>query len=172
MPRAGGIAEAIGYLAISASPLVVGTGLFILLFPFANPVALALPITALVNAVMALPFALRAIAPALARTESDFGRLASSLALTGRARLRVLILPRLRRSLGFAAGLSSALSMGDLGVIALFADAERGTLPLQIYRLMGSYRMQDAAGASLLLLICALGLFWLFDRGGRMNADA
>jgi len=170
--RLGGIAEAIGYLAIAASPLVVGTGLFILLYPITNPVALALPITALVNAVMALPFALRAIAPAVAQIEADFGRLASSLGLTGWARLRVLILPRLRRPLGFAAGLSAALSMGDLGVIALFADPDRATLPLQIYRLMASYRMQDAAAAAVLLLLCSLALFWLFDRGGRLNADA
>lgn len=170
--RLGSIAEAIGYLSIAASPLVVGTGLYILLFPITNPVALALPITALVNAVMALPFALRAIAPALAQIEADFGRLASSLGLTGWARIRVLILPRLRRPLGFAAGLSAALSMGDLGVIALFADPDRATLPLQIYRLMATYRMQDAAAAALLLLLCSLALFWLFDRGGRLNADA
>ena len=37
--------------------MVIGTGLFILLFPVADPVALALPVTALVNAVMAENFA-------------------------------------------------------------------------------------------------------------------
>lgn len=62
--------------------------------------------------------------------------------------------------------------MGDLGVIALFSDPERATLPLQMYRLMAAYRMDDAAGAALLLLILALAVFWLFDRGGRVNADA
>jgi len=170
--RRGAVVEAIGTLSIAASPLVVGTGLFILLFPLVNPVALALPITALVNAVMALPFALRAITPAHRQIEADFGRLAGSLGLTGWARLRLLILPRLRRPLGFAAGLSAALSMGDLGVIALFADPDAATLPLQLYRLMAAYRMQDAAAAALLLLICSLTLFWLFDHGGRLNADA
>ncbi|CAN0603225.1 unnamed protein product, partial [Ectocarpus sp. 12 AP-2014] len=37
--------EGAGLLAIAASPLVVGTGLFILIFPFARPEALALPVT-------------------------------------------------------------------------------------------------------------------------------
>ncbi len=166
------LVEALAYLSIAASPLVVGTGLFILLFPVTDPVALALPVTALVNAVMALPFALRAIAPAHARAEADFGRLADSLSLTGFARLRLLILPRLRRPLGFAAGLSAALSMGDLGVVALFADQSHATLPLQLYRLMAGYRMDQAAAAGLLLLICSLALFWVFDRGGRLDADA
>jgi thiamine transport system permease protein len=37
---------------------------------------------------------------------------------------------------------------------------------------MGAYRMEQAAGAALLLLILSFGLFWIFDRGGRANADA
>ena len=167
-----GALETVGYLAIAASPLVIGTGLFIMLFPFVNPTGLALPLTALVNAVMALPFALRILVPAVAQTEAQYGRLADSLGLVGRPRLRWLMFPRLRRPLGFAAGLVAAMSMGDLGVIALFAAPGDATLPLQLYRLMASYRMEAAAGAALLLLALALGLFWLFDRGGRMNAEA
>lgn len=167
----GGI-EALGYLGIAASPLVLGTGLFILVFPIADPARLALPVTALVNAILALPFALRILAPAAQAVEDAHGRLADSLGLRGWVRLRWLILPRLAGPLGFSAGLAAALSMGDLGVIALFANTETATLPLQIYRLMAAYRMEDAAAGSLLLLALSLGLFWLFDRGGRGFARA
>jgi thiamine transport system permease protein len=132
----------------------------------------ALPITALVNAVMSLPFALRVVGPALTQVEATHGRLADSLGLRGWGRLRWVILPRLRRPLGFAAGLAAALSMGDLGVIALFAGTQEATLPLAMYRLMGAYRMDAAAGTGLLLLGLSLTLFWLFDRGGRVDADA
>ena len=159
-------------LPLAASPLVIGTGLFILVNPLADPTALALPVTALVNAAMALPFALRALLPALRAIEATHGRLADALGMQGTARLRLLILPRLRRPLGFTLGLAAALSMGDLGVIAMFAGTGGATLPLQLYRLMGAYRMDDAAGAALLLLILSFGLFWLFDRGGRADADA
>ncbi|MAM63305.1 thiamine/thiamine pyrophosphate ABC transporter permease ThiP [Maritimibacter sp. UBA3975] len=164
--------DGIGSLTIAASPLVIGTGLFIILFPVTDPFALALPVTALVNALMSLPFALRALVPALGQVEADYGRLAGSLGMTGMARLRLLWLPRLRRPLGFTMGLSAALSMGDLGVIALFASPDTPTLPLQIYRLLSAYRMDDAAGAALVLLAISLALFWAFDRGGRVNADA
>jgi len=163
--------EAAGYLAVAVSPLVIGTGLFLLVFPIADPVALALPVTALVNAVMALPFAMRALVPAAVEAEARFGPLADSLGMTGVKRLRRLTLPRLRRPLGFAAALAGALSMGDLGVIALFADPEAGTLPLLLYRLMGSYRMDEAAGVALVLLALSLAVFWLLDRGGRVNAE-
>jgi thiamine transport system permease protein len=171
LPKASGWIEGAGLLAIAASPLVLGTGLFILIFPVADPARLALPVTALVNAVVTLPFALRVLVPACATIEADFGRLADSLGLTGWARMRLLILPRLRQPLGFSAGIAAALSMGDLGVIALFADAERATLPLQVYRLMGAYRMEAAGGASVLLLGLGFALFWGFDTWGRGRAE-
>ncbi|MCK0126622.1 thiamine/thiamine pyrophosphate ABC transporter permease ThiP [Gelidibacter sp. F2691] len=165
------LVESIGYLTIAASPLVIGTGLFIIVFPFVKPSDLALPITALVNAAMSLPFTLRALVPALTAIERDYGKLADGLGMTGMARLRHLWLPRLRRPMGFALGLAAALSMGDLGVIAMFADGSNATLPLQLYRLMTAYRMEDAAAAALLLLALSLALFWVFDKGGRVNAD-
>ena len=140
--------------------------------PVISPMVLALPVTALVNALMALPFAVRVLAPEMRAVEADYGRLADALGMTGWARMRWFLLPRLRRPLGFAAGLSAALSMGDLGVVALFASPDWATLPLQMYRLMGAYRMEAAAGAALILLALSLALFWLFDRGGRGDADA
>jgi thiamine transport system permease protein len=160
-----------GTLPLVASPLVLGTGLFPLLYPFAAPATLALPVTVAVNAGLALPFALRTLLPATRRLDADYSRLAASLGLFGFARLRLLTLPRLARPLGFAAGLSAALSMGDLGVIALFADPAQATLPLQLYALMGAYRMADAAAAASLLMALSFGLFWLFDRIGN-HADA
>lgn len=168
--RSGGV-EAIGLLGLSASPLMIGTGWFILINPVMSPSTIALPVTALVNALMALPFALRILVPRLRDTVQDFGRLGETLGLKGWLLWRWILLPRLRPQLGFAAGLTGALSVGDLGVITLFADQERATLPLQMYRLMGAYRMEAAAGAALLLLVLALGIFWICEKGGQMHAE-
>jgi len=166
----GALTESIGMLTLAASPLVMGTGLFILLNPWVDPVRLALPVTALVNALMALPFALRALVPAASEAEARFGRLADSLGLAGWPRFRVALLPRIGPALGFAAGLTAALSAGDLGVVTLFADPEAATLPLEMYRLMAAYRMEQAAGAALVLVALAFGLFAAFDRGGGRAA--
>lgn len=163
----GGWIEAAGMLPIIASPLVLGTGLYILLRGWLSPDMLALPVTVAINAIMALPFGLRALIPAARALRADYGRLADSLDLRGIARLRLLILPRLARPLGFAGGLAAALAMGDLGVITLFAT-ERPTLPLKLFQLMSSYRMEDAAACAVLLMGLSFALFWLFDRGGRL----
>ncbi|NIZ13472.1 thiamine/thiamine pyrophosphate ABC transporter permease ThiP [Phaeobacter sp. HF9A] len=166
------LGEVAGLLGLAASPLVIGTGLFLLIYPIAEPAALALPVTALVNMVMALPFALRILVPRMRQVMNQSARLALALDMRGPAVWRRVILPRCRAQIGFAAGLTAALSLGDLGVIALFADPEVATLPLQVYRLMGAYRMQTAQGAALLLFALSMGAFWLLDRGGRYHAEA
>jgi thiamine transport system permease protein len=169
-PRAARAVEAAAALALATPPLVIGLGIFVMLRGAVNPFALALPITGLVNAAMALPFALRLILPALRQGTASYGRLADQLGLRGLAWARHALWPMLRRPLGFAAGLAAALSAGDLGVIALFAPVDAPTLPLLVHQLMGAYRMEDAAGASLLLLALALGLFAVCDLWGRGGA--
>ena len=169
--HASGVFLGIGMLPMAASSLVVGTGLFIITFQFVAPSAIALPLTMLVNALFALPFVIRIIHPAIAQVQSNFDPLAHSMGLRGLSYLRLLIIPRTRRALGFAGGIAAALSMGDLGVIALFANEATTTLPLVMYRLMGAYRMDAAAGAGVLLLGLSFALFWLCDKWGRGFAD-
>ncbi|GHA56074.1 thiamine/thiamine pyrophosphate ABC transporter permease ThiP [Amylibacter ulvae] len=167
--RVSQIVEGLGFLTLAASPFVIGTGLFIIINPYVSPFAVALPVTALINAAMSLPFALRIILPAMTRAEDHYGTLGDSLGMERWTRFRIAIWPRLKRPIGFAAGLSAALSMGDLGVIALFAPPDIETLPLMMYRLMAAYQLKMASGVALLLISLSLILFWLFDRGGQLE---
>ncbi|RMF38584.1 MAG: ABC transporter permease subunit [Alphaproteobacteria bacterium] len=171
-PARARLIEAAGFLALTASPFALGAGIFLALRPVVDPFALAVPVLIAVNAVMALPFSLRILLPALERVEADYGRLAASLGLAGWSRLRYLTLPRLRRPAGFAAGLAAAFSMGDLGVIALFAPPDLATLPLAIHRLMGAYRMQAAMGVALMLVGLCLVIFVVFERLGAADDRA
>jgi thiamine transport system permease protein len=179
LPMAGWVAvskhtsvEAVGLIGLTVSPLMIGTGWFIVIHPFANPVDWALLVTVFVNAMMALPFALRILVPTFRETVQSYGRLSSAIGLSSFGFWFWVLLPRARPHIGFAAGLTGALSVGDLGVIALFGDPDRATLPLQMYRLMGNYRTEAAAGAALILLVLAFGIFWIMDYWGRRNAIA
>lgn len=163
--------EVSAMLPLAASSLVLGTGLFLIVQPWIAAERLTLPVTALVNATLALPFVIRIVLPALRAIEADYGRLATSLTLSGMLRWRWLIWPRLRAPLGFSAGLVAALSIGDLGVVALFAGESGVTLPLLVQRLMGAYRMDAAAGVALVLVAVSFAVFWLLDWMGRNNAN-
>ena len=159
--------EGAAMLPMAASGLVLGTGIFLLLQPFTAPQTLALPITILVNAAMALPILYRLLLPETRALNRDYARLSATLNLHGIPLLRYVTLPRLARPLGLGGGIAVALSMGDLGVVALFAGNDNATLPLMINRLAAAYRMQQAASAALLLVALSFALFALFDRGGR-----
>lgn len=153
-------------LALAASPFVLGTGLFLLVNPFVAPGRVALLLTGLINAVLILPILLRLFIPALAQIAADYGRLCAMVGLEGATRLHHVTLPLLARPLGLGMGLAVALSMGDLGVITLFAAPDSGTLPMVMQRLMGAYRGNAAAGAGLVLVSATLALFYVFDRLG------
>jgi thiamine transport system permease protein len=155
-------------LPFATSGLVLGTGLFLILRPFVSEIAL--PIAVLVNALMSLPFLYRILAPETARLETDYGRLSASLDLPRITWLRYVALPRLARPFGYGAGLAAALSMGDLGVIALFGDDQSATLPLLVQRLMGAYRMDAAAAVALILVLVSAGMFFVLDAWGRRYA--
>ena len=59
------------------------------------------------------------------------------------------------------------MSLGDLGVIALFGSDSVQTLPYLLLARMGSYRTDDAAGLALLLGLLCLALVFLAERLGR-----
>lgn len=161
------VLDAAASLPLATSGLVLGTGLFLIIRPFAPPMSLALPVTILVNTALTLPYLYRILLPETRALLTDYGRLADSLSLTGWARLRWLVLPRLARPLGFGAGVAAALSMGDLGVITLFAGERQATLPLVVQQLTGAYRIEAAAAAALILVTLSFALFWACDAGGR-----
>ncbi len=166
--RAGWVALA-AMLPMAASGLALGTGMFLLVHPLIRPAAVALPVTVLVNSAVALPFVYRLIVPEMRSLQNDYGRLQVALGMPAWALFRLVTLPRLRRVLGFGAGVAAALSMGDLGVNVLFA-ADAATLPVVVARLMGSYQTDLAASAALLLVACSFALFALCDQWGRHAA--
>jgi len=167
--RSARVVELTGMTILIVPPVVLGTGLFILLRPFADVFSLALLLVILVNALMGLPFVLRLLSTPMLDCARNHDRLCASLGVHSWHRLSVVEWPALRKPVGLALALASTLSAGDFTVIALFGSERMQTLPLLLYRRMGSYQMQDAASTALLLLLVCLGLFWLTNRvvGGR-----
>ncbi|MBX3569420.1 MAG: thiamine/thiamine pyrophosphate ABC transporter permease [Rhizobiaceae bacterium] len=148
-------------------PIVIGAGWFILLRHSVDVFAVAPVMVVAVNAAMAMPFAMRAIRPAHDASATRHDRLCASLGIAGRARLRLVDWPVLRRPILTAAAFAMALSLGDLGVIALFGSDAVQTLPYLLLQRMGSYRTADAAGIALLLGLLCLALMLIADRLGK-----
>ncbi len=150
-----------GNLYLSIPSLIMGLGFFLIARDMGGSMT-SWGIFALLSAnlLMSLPFALAIMIPAMEKTARRYDKLAFSLGLSPLQRWRHAEWPYLRRSIGYIAALSFSLSLGDLGVIALFGNQEITTLPWYLYQLMGSYRTTDAAGVALVLLVLVFGAFF------------
>ena len=145
------------YLVIPS--IVLGTASFILLRGYGDVVGNAFGVVVIANILMALPFAVRLLERRMAALTHQHDRLAAMLGISGWNRLRVLTLPPLERDLGVIMGLTAALSIGDLGVIALFAHDGFKTLPWMLYQLSGRYASNEAAALALMLMLLTVLMF-------------
>ncbi len=157
-------------LVLVVPPVVIGAGWFVAMLVLGlDAFAIAPVMVVAVNAVMAMPFAVRVLRPAWDSAAERNDRLCAQLGVAGWARARLIDWPAMRRPLAVAFAFAMALSLGDLGVIALFGSDAVQTLPYLLYSRMGAYRTADAAGLALFLALLCLALMTLADRLGRQD---
>ncbi|RCW25798.1 thiamine transport system permease protein [Ciceribacter lividus] len=144
-------------LVLLVPTIVLATGWFMALRSMGDIASFAPAVVVGINALMALPFVMRVVKPALANHRAATERLVLSLGIGGFSKLWLVDWPPLKKPLLTALSFAMALSLGDLGAVALFGSEKVTTLPWLIYSRMGHYRTNDADGLALVLgLICLL----------------
>jgi len=126
----------------------------------------------LAHTLVALPFVVRSVLPAL---RSIHPRLREAAALLGASPWRVwreVDLPIVARAVLVGAVFAFTISMGEFGATSLIARPERPTMPIAIYRFLGrpgtvNYG-QALAMSTLLMLVCTLG-FLAIERFRRVE---
>ncbi len=156
-------------LILVVPPLTLGMGLFLVLRSFANLFQLGIYLVILINAILAVPFLVRILQPPIRASAYQVDRLSISLGVKGWSLFKIVYWPLIRKPVAFALAIAATLSLGDMGVIALFGTQDLSTLPLLIYRLFGAYRMDEAAVVALFLCILCFAIFWSIERllGGQ-----
>ncbi|MGD9478901.1 thiamine/thiamine pyrophosphate ABC transporter permease [Shinella sp. G-2] len=148
---------AVGSLILLVPPVVVATGWFLALRAFGETGRFAPAVVTVLNALMALPFVVRVLEPAYRTHLSRTARLALSLGITGIRRFLRIDWPALKKPFLTAFAFAMALSLGDLGAVAIFGADGFVTLPWLLFSRMASYRTADAAGIALILgVLCLL----------------
>jgi thiamine transport system permease protein len=161
----------VGSITLAVPPMVTGTGLFLLLLPLGIAFDLAVLMIVLVNATLVLPYIVRTVGPALLDAGYRYDALCRQLGICGWNRVRLVDWPIIRRPLGFATALCATLSLGDMGVAALFDTSGAITLPILLYHRLGAYRFDEAAVTALALMVLCAVIFLLLDRGiGRWHS--
>ena len=135
--RVRGVLDGVFMLPLGVSAVTLGFGFLITLDrpPLdLRDSALLVPVA---QALVALPLVVRTLVPVLAGIDDRQRQAAASL---GAGPLRAVLtvdLPAVRTPLLAAAGFAFAVSLGEFGATSFLARAERPTLPVVIFRLIG-----------------------------------
>lgn len=155
-------------LPLAAGSVTLGLGfLFVTVRLNLRSDALNYAAVAASHVVIALPMAVRTIAPGARMIPASLAAasytLGASPAKTARAVERPLLAPYRRRAFAF----SFALSLGEVNATLMLSSGGVTTLPVLIYRLIDTYNYQGAAALGTLLLAAS---FAVFTAGERMPA--
>ncbi len=146
-------------IPLGASAVTLGLG-FILAFgrllihPWMVPLA---------HTLVALPFVIRVLQPALAAIPIRLRQAASSLGASPFRTWQTVDWPILRRATLAAASFAFTISLGEFGATTLVSRPEYPTIPIAIYRFLsqpGALNYGQAmAMATLLMMLAAVGIF-------------
>ncbi len=140
-------------LPLGASAVMLGFG-FLIAFDSAPLDIRAEPwIVPIVQALVAIPFVVRIVAPTL-RAIDERQREAAALlgASPGRVR-REIDLPVVSRAFAVAAGFAFAISLGEFGATVFLARPDSPTLPVAIFRFLGRPGELNVAQAHALAVV-------------------
>lgn len=121
----------------------------------------------LAHTLVALPFVVRSVLPALRSIHPHLRDAAAVLGASPWRIFREIDLPIVARAMGVGAVFAFTVSMGEFGATSLVARPQYPTMPIAIYRLLGqpgiSNYGQALAMSTLLMLVCTAG-FLLIER--------
>jgi thiamine transport system permease protein len=120
------------------------------------------------HTLLALPFVVRALVPALRGLDIALSEVAQSL---GAPPVRVFLsieLPLLRKALLVGAAFAFAISIGEMSATILLAGPNQKTMPLVVHRFLSDRQFYSAASAmSALLMLTTAISFVLLELSGR-----
>ena len=160
-------------LPLGTSAVTVGFGFLVALdepldlraSPWLVPIA---------QAVVALPFVMRTMSPALRSIDPRLREAAMVLGASPGRAWREVDLPLVRRGLLVATGFAFAISLGEFGATSLIARANAPTVPVVIVRLLGrpgALNSTEAFALSTILMVLSAGAVLVVDHW-RVRARA
>lgn len=142
-------------LPLGASAVTVGLG-YVIAFD-TPPIDLrdAIWLVPVAQAVVAIPFVVRSVAPVLASAQASLTETAADLGASPARIARDVTLPFVLPALLGAAAFAAAISLGEFGATAFLARADRPTITVAIFRLLsqpGAASVGQAMAMSTILM--------------------
>ncbi|UYN92656.1 MAG: iron ABC transporter permease [Anaerolineales bacterium] len=154
-------------LPLGTSALTLGLGFIVALDTPPLDLRASPMLVPLAHTLVALPFVVRSLVPALRSIRPRLRQAAAVLGAAPAQVLRAIDIPLVGRAILAAALFAFAISVGEFGATALIARPEYPTMPVLIYRLLaqpGALTYGQAMALSTLLMVFTGGGMLLIER--------
>ena len=152
-------------LPLGASAVTIGFGFLV---AFDRPVDLRTSawLIPLAHTVVAVPFVIRSVVPALRAVRTNLWEAAAVLGASPRRVFREIDLPVIKRAALVGAGFACAVSLGEFGATAFLIRPDRPTIPTAIFRLLGqpgASTLGQAMALSVVLMVLTTAVIMLIE---------
>lgn len=161
--RFSGMTETLIMMPMGVSSVVLGMGYLWLMrggrLGFIPPVLSII----LAHTVIALPFVLRALTPAMKRIRQNLLDASRLMGAGGIKQFLSIELPLVKPGLITGGAFALAISLGEINATLILSDAGIPTIPIAILRLIGTYKFYSACALGTILILICLAAFILID---------
>ncbi len=167
--KASAILDTLFMLPLSVSSVILGLGYLKVMNYLDEPFRSSPILIILAHTVIAFPFVTRAVKPVMDKIKPELIHAALSL---GETPLRVFMtveLPLIKSAIFAGAAFAFAISIGEMNATILLSSENTLTIPLMIYRLIGSYNFIAACALGTVLIIFTFFSFIIMDYFGSEN---
>jgi len=122
-----------------------------------------------VHTIVSYPFVLRSVQTGFAQLTPAMEEAAASLGANPLRRFLTVELPVLASGISAGAVFAFAISMGEMNGTLILAGQDFITIPILMYRFIGSYNFYAACALGTLLMVLCFCAFYTLDRLGGIK---
>jgi len=144
------------------SPVILSLGYFIILGELRYIYWITFLVIIILNTIFLIPFSILILFTKLKNIFLNFDDIKKTFRLNDINFIKI-IYPLIKKNLFYVFSFSTAISFGDFTIISFFKNESFQTLPSLLYKLIISYRFNEASIVAGLILIFSLFIYLLFD---------
>ncbi|MBG76710.1 MAG: hypothetical protein CMI98_02415 [Pelagibacteraceae bacterium] len=149
-------------IIIVVSPIIISLGYFILLGELRYINSIIIIILIIINCLLLIPFSILILFTRIKNIYLNFDDSKKTFNLNEINFIRI-IFPLIKNNLLFIYSLSVCISFGDFTIISFFNNDSFQTLPILLYKLIISYKFNEASFVAGFMLMFTLFVYLLFD---------
>lgn len=144
------------------SPVIISLGYFIILGELRYNYWVTIIVIIIINTIFLIPFSILILFTKIKNIFLNFDDLKKSYRINDINFIKI-IYPIIKNNLLYVFSFSAAISFGDFTIISFFKNDNLQTLPSLLYKLITSYRFNEASIVAGFILIFSLLVYLIFD---------